>query len=126
MKEIIVLTHGDFGCELIKSAEMIGGKMENVSCFGLQPGVDPQSFMQSVETALNLTDKEYFILVDLFGGTPFHAAMFLTQKINAQVVTGVNLPLLMELQSQIQFNDEIDLKSVIDSAQQSMQHAEFK
>lgn len=126
MKEILVLTHGNFGDELIKSAEMITGEMENVSFYGLQPGVDPQSYIQSVQEKLTDKEKEYFILVDMFGGTPFHAAMFLTQQINAQVITGVNLPILIEIQSQTQYNDEIDIESVIENAKDTIQHAKMK
>ena len=43
---IFVCTHGKFGEELIKSAEMIAGKSENVYSFSLLPGMPPEEYKE--------------------------------------------------------------------------------
>ena len=48
-RAIIVITHGEFGIELIKSAEMIMGPQENVTGFGLRPGNRLMIFAQKQE-----------------------------------------------------------------------------
>ena len=48
----LICTHGRFGEELIKSAEMIGGQLKNVYAFSLLQGVEPEIYMQQIEEKL--------------------------------------------------------------------------
>ena len=125
MKEILILTHGDFGKALIKSAEMIVGEMENVKSFGLQPGVSPEDFIKEVMTLIDDNTKEYFVLVDLFGGTPFHAAMYLTKNYDVNVITGVNLPLLVEIHNQTVHSETVNVDAIIEEAKESLRVAKL-
>lgn len=126
MSHILILTHGNFGEALIHSAEMISGPMDNVSFYGLQPGVNPQDFIAEVNSKIQDKSVKYFILVDLFGGTPFHAAMYLTKTLNAEVITGASLPLLLELHSQVIYSDTIDINAIIEMGQDAIKHAKLK
>lgn len=93
---ILVLTHGDFGTELIKSAEMIIGVQSNVAAIALLPGMDLNEFMETVKAKIKQFAVEPLILCDLFGGTPSNVAAAIKLECGGVVVTGVNLSMLIE------------------------------
>ena len=78
---IIVGTHGHFGEELVKSAELITGKMEGVRTLSLLPEMSFEDFMKNAEEVLSTTEKPYVVLVDLFGGTPCNVLTVLSKSI---------------------------------------------
>lgn len=61
---IIIGTHGRFGEEIIKSAEMIVGKMENVRAVSLLPEMSFEEFMKQVKDILAELEGETIALVD--------------------------------------------------------------
>ena len=97
---IFVCTHGKFGEELIKSAEMIAGEVENVYSFSLLPGMAPEDYKALVEAKLKEAPTQVLCLVDLFGGTPCNTCATLSKDYDVQVLTGVNLAMYIELTSQ--------------------------
>lgn len=94
---IIIGTHGHFGEELVKSTELVTGKMENVQVVSLLPEMSFEDFMKQAENAIANMKKPFLVLVDLFGGTPCNVFTVLSQKHGYDVVTGVNLPMLADL-----------------------------
>ena len=88
---IIVGTHGHFGEELVKSAELITGKMEGVRTLSLLPEMSFEDFMKNAEEVLSTTEKPYV------GGTPCNVLTVLSKKYNYDIVSGVNLPMLIDL-----------------------------
>lgn len=119
-KNILVLTHGKFGEELIKSAEMIAGTLENVSALSLMPDMSAEEFRTKTESYLEEIDNEIICLVDLFGGTPSNTIMYLSQKYDITIVSGVNLPMLLEVYMNLDMNTseelaELALETVIES-----------
>lgn len=95
MIKILILTHGNFGLELLKSAEMIIGKQEYIIPLGLKPGMSPEEFLAQVTAELN-KNEEYIILCDLFGGTPANISAVLASTNNLKCISGVNMPMLIE------------------------------
>lgn len=93
---LVILTHGKSGEELIRSAEMIIGKMENVVAVSLMPGQDPPDYEEKVSKVLARMSGGALVMVDLFGGTPSNVAAVLSQKYPIAAVSGVNLPMLIE------------------------------
>lgn len=62
---VFVCTHGRFGEELMKSAEMIAGEAENVFAFSLMPGMQPEDYRAMLEKQLEkLGDGKVLCLVD--------------------------------------------------------------
>jgi PTS system mannose-specific IIA component len=96
---LLVVTHRGLAAELIATAELIVGKIEN--CVGLS--IDPELSVEDLRRQLtkaigevNLGDG-VIVLTDMFGGTPSNLSLsFLNQK-GIEVVTGVNLPMLIKL-----------------------------
>src|SRR5471030_829716 len=99
MISVIIGTHGMFSEEILKSAEMIFGKQENVSTVTFKPGEGVDNLVEKYNKLISELDSKYGVLfmVDLFGGSPFNAASIIAMKHeNMEIVTGVNLPMLLE------------------------------
>ena len=98
---VFVCTHGRFGEELMKSAEMIAGEAENVFAFSLMPGMRPEDYRAMLEKQLEkLGDGKVLCLVDLFGGTPCTTCAILSKTYDMQVISGLNLAMYIEVTSQ--------------------------
>lgn len=116
---IIVGTHGRFAEELVKSCEMICGEQKNVRAVTLVPGEGPDDVVAKYEAAikeLDCTDGVLF-LNDLFGGSPYNAACRLVIINEAYgIVTGVNLPMLIEMCSVQLTDDGSDIQALMERA----------
>ena len=100
MVGIILATHGNFATGIQQSASMIFGEQPNVAAVTLQPNEGPDDVRKKMEEAVaSFEDPEQvLILVDLWGGTPFNQAykMIEGHEDHWAIVTGLNLPLLIE------------------------------
>lgn len=97
---IIIATHGKAANQLLKTTEMLIGEQENVATIDFVPGENAESIIKKYEeqlsTSLSHCDEVLF-LVDTWGGSPFNAANRVADgKDNMDVVTGVNVPMLVE------------------------------
>ena len=99
MVSILIITHGGFGKEIIKSMEMIMGKQDDVYFLGLYPEEDPEVFSVKVkEKIIELNQNgEVLVMVDVFGGTPSNASASNMKDLKFECVTGVSLPMLIEV-----------------------------
>jgi PTS system mannose-specific IIA component len=102
-KALLVITHGNFGIELVKSVEMIMGEQEDVNALGLNPGDSVEDLRESADRIVEANKeagKETIILVDILGGSPSNVALYLMKKHGIKLVTGVNMYMLIEMFSQ--------------------------
>ncbi len=95
---IVVVTHGNFGLELIKAAEMVLGEQER--CFAVSVDVK-REVDETVEAIRQVVKKAddgtgVLILTDLFGGSPTTLSLSLLKADSLEVVTGVNLPMIIK------------------------------
>ena len=96
---VLITTHGNLGSELIKAAELIKGKLEGV----LHVSVDQNKGMEEIKKEISSSIKKLdrgqgvLILTDLFGGTPSNISLSFLKEGKLEVVTGVNLPMLLKL-----------------------------
>lgn len=93
---ILLCTHGTFGQELKEAAKMIAGGMEQVRTFSLLPGMTPEALGDAMRAELDSCEAG-ICLVDIAGGTPFNVAARLAADRPVAVITGVNLPMLIEV-----------------------------
>jgi PTS system mannose-specific IIA component len=94
---IVILTHGALGLELLRTAEMIIGKQDKVDILSVQNG----SSLSELASNLDSLKEKYqndglLILTDMFGGSPSNVAMAYLDNKNVEVITGVNLPMLIK------------------------------
>ena len=96
---IIIAAHGELGEGLINSAKMIVGPIKKIRSVVLREGESPETFRDEIREAVRSLDCEggTMILLDLFGGTPSNVCAVLTREMNIEVVSGVNLPMLLEV-----------------------------
>lgn len=91
--------HGEFAPGLASALELVAGKQEafKVVPFDVEKAAEyPELLNTEIEQLREQTDA-VLVFVDLLGGTPFNQAMINTQSINdVNVVTGTNLPMLIE------------------------------
>lgn len=91
--------HGEFAPGLASALELVAGKQEafKVVPFDVEKAAEyPELLHTEIEQLREETDA-VLVFVDLLGGTPFNQAMINTQSINdVNVVTGTNLPMLIE------------------------------
>ena len=116
---IIVGTHGRFAEELLKSCEMICGEQKNVRAVTLVPGEGPDDVVEKYEAAIKELDCAAGVLFlnDLFGGSPYNAACRLViGNENYGIVTGVNLPMLIEMCSAQMMDDGSDIMALMEKA----------
>lgn len=119
MIAFVVASHGEFSRELVKSAEMILGDQENVITVTFKPGEGLDDLAEKYKKAIKELDADdgVLFLVDLFVGSPFNAAASLisTEK-HMDIVTGVNLPMLIEGFVQ---RGSSDLETLVETLSQS-------
>lgn len=96
---IIIITHGTFGEELKRSAELIIGKLEDVYCFSLLEGMESKTLMENIGTLLTNAPRDSIFLTDLYGGTPSNIGAYFAKKHGYSVICGVNLPMLIEAET---------------------------
>jgi PTS system mannose-specific IIA component len=102
MVNFIIISHGKLAEGLLNASQMIIGPQEKVRTLSLTPDQSIDTFKTELTALLDEIDngEETLILADLFGGTPANTAASLTaDKENTEVITGINLPILIELLS---------------------------
>lgn len=99
MVGVIIITHLDLGETLLKAAENILGAQELCISISLDSNKEMDESISAIQQAVDEVDmgEGVLILTDMFGGTPSNLSMSLLSAGNCEVVTGVNLPLLLKL-----------------------------
>jgi len=116
---LIISTHGKFSEELVKSSEMIFGSQSNVGVVTFKPGEGTDNLVDKYNNLINELDCKDGVLfmVDLFGGSPFNAASILALKNdNMEIVSGVNLPMLLEVFGSRDFSSLSELVEIAQNA----------
>lgn len=110
---IVIVTHGDLGTELLRTAQEIVGKSPSVEAVSVHASEPIDKARKKIEAALQRVNdgSGVLILTDLFGGTPSNLVLSYLEAGRLEVVTGVNLPMLMKLPS---LREEGDLRALAD------------
>lgn len=97
--KVILVSHGSFSKGLFETMEMILGEQTNLVYVGLYPhqGVDVLKERIENEFKKAVEDEEILVLTDLFYGSPFNAVVQLMSTYDVYHMTGINVPLLMEI-----------------------------
>lgn len=113
MKGILLLSHGELAQGLMNSVSFFfGNDIEQLKALTLKKHDDASEFGERIKEAVEEmnTGDGVVIFVDLFGGTPCNQSAYVLDE-GIEIVTGLNLPLLMEclvMRTQDDFNvDEL-------------------
>ena len=99
MVGMLVVTHRRLAAELIDTAELIVGEMDNCVGLSLDPALPVDDLRQQITDAMNEVNDGagVIVLTDMFGGTPSNLSLSFLNHKGIEVVTGVNLPMLLKL-----------------------------
>lgn len=94
-----MITHGNLARELINVAQFIKGDIAGVTPISVDATKSVESIKKEMTAAIKKADngKGVMILTDLFGGTPSNISLSFLKKNKVEVVTGVNLPMLLKM-----------------------------
>jgi len=96
---VVVVTHGQLATELVNAAEMIVGDLPQFTAVSIGWHDDVNEARGDIEHAIERVRGEegVLLLTDMFGGTPSNLGMTFLEKDRLEVITGVNLPMLIKL-----------------------------
>ncbi len=98
MPGLLVVTHGRVAEELVKATKTIVGPMDALEAVSIGWDDDVAEARQRIEEAVQRVGRGegVLILTDMFGGTPTNIALSLLERGKVEVITGVNLPMLIK------------------------------
>lgn len=101
MVGILVVSHGKLADALISSVQMLVGRVHRVQSIAIWPEDKPQEIERLIEKGIREVDdgEGVVILTDILGGTPTNLSLSVPKDKKVEVVTGVNLPMLLTLWS---------------------------
>jgi mannose PTS system EIIA component len=98
----VIVSHGQVANELVTAAETVVGEMPHIAAVSIGWHDDVDTAQEEIARAIRKVSSGAGVLVltDMFGGTPTNiSAMFLKDG-EVEIVTGVNLPMVLKLASQ--------------------------
>lgn len=118
MVGIVVVTHGELARELISAVNFVLSSNPSVKMEGvcLDPDREFESFKQEIKAAIKKVKGNGGILLvtDMFGGTPSNISLTFLDENNIEVISGVNLPMLLKLAT---LSDKVTLMEAVKIAE---------
>ena len=94
---LILVAHARLAAELLAAAELIVGPVPHAEAVGIAPGDDGATILAGITGALQrLGGGGAIIMTDMFGGTPSNLSLSFLEDNRIEVLSGVNLPMVME------------------------------
>jgi PTS system mannose-specific IIA component len=99
MVGVVLITHGKLGQELLATAEGILGPLEGFRAVAIDARESMEQIRDRMAKSISEVDAGggVLVLTDMFGGTPANLALTFLDERRVEVVTGVNLPMLLKL-----------------------------
>ena len=112
---MILVTHGRLAEELRLAMEHVVGAQRNVDTVCIGPEDDIENRRAEIEACIGRCDTGdgVVLLTDMFGGTPSNLAISVMKNVGAEVIAGVNLPMLVKL---ARVRGEMDIKKAVTMA----------
>jgi len=122
----LVVTHGHLAQELVAAAEMIVGDISHIQAVSIGWHDDVNDARKEIERKISEVDRGSGILLmtDMFGGTPSNIAFAFHEPGKVDIVTGVNLPMIIKIAHQKE-DENLDslARSVLEQGQSSIRVA---
>ena len=98
---VVVITHGQLATELVHAAETIVGDLPNFTAVSIGWHEDVQDAREAIAAAIERVKQPagVVLLTDMFGGTPSNLGITFLEQDRVEIVTGVNLPMLIKAAS---------------------------
>lgn len=97
----VIVTHGALARELLDAAERIVGRTEAIRAVSMDWDDDVADARQEIGEAIEDVDRGRGVLIftDMFGGTPTNVSLAFLEQDRVEIITGVNLPMIIKLTS---------------------------
>jgi len=111
MVGIVVVTHCGIADEMLLALEQIVGEVEGIESVSIDVTEPPEVIRERIRRSIRNVDrgKGVLIFTDMFGGTPSNVSLSFLEKGRVEVVTGVNLPMLLKVAT---LRDEMGLEEL--------------
>ena len=98
---VVIVTHYRLGEEFLQALRLIVPEGPRFYAVSIDPKQSAEEMRTAIQQALGDADQGEGVLVltDMFGGTPSNLAISVMNKVNVEVIAGVNLPMLVKLAS---------------------------
>jgi mannose/fructose-specific phosphotransferase system component IIA len=94
---IVIVGHGTLPASMLATAELICGRIPDLTAVGLEPTETPDHYADSLRAAIGRDHRPVLVFADLLGGTPFNVASAIARRSPRVVcVAGVNLAMVVE------------------------------
>ena len=115
---LVIVTHGRLAAEFILAMEHVVGPQERVVPICIGPDDDMEKRRKDILAACRDVDtgQGVILLTDMFGGTPSNLAISVMEQTRAEVIAGLNLPMLIKLAS---VRQRLPLEDCVASAQEA-------
>lgn len=128
---LILTGHANFATGLTSSVHLIAGEQEAFESVDFPPSYSTEKLAEDLTQALDrLKDCEGIIVfTDLMGGSPFNVTAQLTREMeNVRVISGTNLPMLVDIVLSRKFMDDLDMlvDSVLETGREQVMKYEYK
>lgn len=122
MVGVLVVTHGKLSEELVQAARRIVGEREELQALAIDWEDEVGVAGEAISAAVQRMDKGQgvLILTDMFGGTPTNICLSFLREGKVEIITGVNLPMLIKF---CNLRDRSDLRMVARSIQDQGQRS---
>lgn len=112
---IVLAAHGMLAQEIVNSANMVFGKIDDLDIVTFLPGENVETLKNKYQEIIKKCDRdtEILFLVDLFGGSPYNAAFeTVIHETRMEVITGLCLPMLIDVVGIREMNAEMKATEV--------------
>ena len=115
---LVIVTHGRLADEFRSALEHVVGPQEQIATVAIGPDDDMEARRNDIVASVRQVDSGdgVAVLTDMFGGTPSNLAISVMDETGAEVVAGVNLPLLIKLTG---VRADHDLAEAVDLAKEA-------
>ena len=115
---LLIVTHCDLGKELLNAAEFIVGKIEAVDTIAITETSGTDLLRKKIEAKVVALDSGdgVLILTDMFGGTPSNLSLSFLKEGRIEVLTGVNLPMIIAI---VQNRPNFNVTALAEKAQEA-------
>jgi len=96
---LVIVTHGGLASEFLSAMEHVVGPQRGVAAICIGPEDDMERRRRDIVDAAAAVDEGegVILLTDMFGGTPSNLAISVMEQTGAEVIAGLNLPMLIKL-----------------------------
>ncbi|MGH9458703.1 MAG: PTS sugar transporter subunit IIA [Thermoanaerobaculia bacterium] len=97
----LIVTHGNLAYELLHAAEIIEGQLDGIEAVPLEWNESVEGAREKIRAALGRVGEHQGVIIftDMFGGTPSNISLSFLEKDRVEIVTGVNLPMIVKFVS---------------------------